>query len=102
MTGEEEYRRVVEELLDTDPDVSQTQMMGMPSLKARGKLFAGFSANALVVKVGKDRVGELVGSGRGEPFDPSGRDRPMRDWVVLSLPADDWSELAEEARRAAG
>jgi TfoX/Sxy family transcriptional regulator of competence genes len=102
MTGEEEYRRVVEELLDIDPDVSQTQMMGMPSLKAGGKLFAGFSENALVVKVGKDRVAELIGSGRGEPFDPSGRDRPMRDWIVLSLPADDWSKLAQEARRAVG
>jgi TfoX/Sxy family transcriptional regulator of competence genes len=102
MTGDEEYRRVVEELLDTDPHINQTQMMGMPSLKAGGKLFAGFSQNALVVKVGRDRAAELIGSGRGEPFDPSGRDRPMRDWVVLSLPADDWSELVQEARRAAG
>ena len=102
MTGDEEYRRVVEELLDSDPGVTETQMMGMPSLKAGGKLFAGFRENALVVKVGKDRSAELIGSGRGEPFDPSGRDRPMRDWVVLSLPADDWSELAGEARRTVG
>ena len=102
MTGDKEYRRVVEELLDTDPDVNQTQMMGMPSLKAGGKLFAGFSQNALVVKVGRDRAAELIGGGRGQPFDPSGRDRPMRDWVVLSLPADDWSELVQEARRAVG
>jgi TfoX/Sxy family transcriptional regulator of competence genes len=102
MTAHEEYRRVVEELLDTDPDVNQTQMMGMPSLKAGGKLFAGFSENVLVVKVGRDRVAELIGSGRGEAFDPSGRDRPMRDWVALSLPADDWSELVQEARRAVG
>jgi TfoX/Sxy family transcriptional regulator of competence genes len=102
MTGDEEYRRVVEELLDSDPDVSETKMMGMPSLKARGKLFAGFSQNSLAVKVGRDRAAELIEGGRGEPFDPSGRDRPMRDWVVLSLPSDDWSELAHEARRAVG
>ena len=102
MTGEEEYRRLVEDLIGTDPSVSQTSMMGMPSLKAGGKLFAGFRDGALVVKVGRERAAELIADGRGEPFDPSGRDRPMRDWAVVPPPGDDWSRLAEEARRALG
>jgi TfoX/Sxy family transcriptional regulator of competence genes len=91
------YRKVVEALL-VDPGVTETQMMGMPSLKVAGKLFGGLNGDALVVKVGKARADELIASGRAEPFDPSARGRPMKDWARLPEPADDWIPLAEEAR----
>jgi TfoX/Sxy family transcriptional regulator of competence genes len=91
------YRKVVEALL-VDPGVSETQMMGMPSLKVAGKLFGGLNGDALVVKVGKARADELIASGRAEPFDPSARGRPMKDWARLPEPAGDWIPLAEEAR----
>jgi hypothetical protein len=91
------YRKVVEVLLQ-DPGVSETQMMGMPSLKIAGKLFAGLNGDALVVKVGKARADELIASGRAEPFDPSARNRPMKDWARLPEPAADWLAVAEEAR----
>jgi TfoX/Sxy family transcriptional regulator of competence genes len=91
------YRKVVEALLQ-DPGVSETQMMGMPSLKVAGKLFAGLNGDALVVKVGKARADELIASGRAEPFDPSARGRPMKDWARLPEPAVEWLALAEEAR----
>jgi hypothetical protein len=91
------YRKVVEALL-VDPGVTETQMMGMPSLKVAGKLFGGLNGDALVVMVGKARADELVASGRAEPFDPSARGRPMKDWARLPEPATDWIPLAEEAR----
>jgi hypothetical protein len=50
------------------------------------------------LKLGRARVLELIAVGRGSPFDPSGRDRPMKDWIVLGEPADDWLGLAEEAK----
>ena len=102
MSADDEYRRVVDELRAEDAGDTEASMMGMPSLKAGGKLFAGFRDGALVVKVGRERAGELIAGGRARPFDPSGRDRPMKDWAVLTPPADDWSELAREARRATG
>jgi hypothetical protein len=98
MSSEDEYTRVVEELL-ADPAVVETHMMGMPSLKAGTKLFAGIRGEALLAKLGRDRVDELIAAGRAQPFDPSGRDRPMKDWALLPPPADDWSALAAEARR---
>jgi hypothetical protein len=91
------YRKIVEALL-LDPGVSETQMMGMPSLKVAGKLFGGLNGDAMVVKLGKARATELIACGRAEAFDPSARGRPMKDWARLPLPAEDWLALAEEAR----
>src|SRR3954462_11421738 len=91
------YRKVVEALL-LDPHVSETQMMGMPSLKIAGKLFGGLNGDALVVKVGRARAGELIESGRAEPFDPSARGRAMKAGAPRPQPTEDWIPLAEEAR----
>jgi len=91
------YEAVVEELC-ADPAVERTQMMGMPSVKLAGKLFAGVWDGDLVVKLGRTRVEELVAAGRAAAFDPSGRGRPMKDWALVPEPADDWLALAEEAR----
>jgi hypothetical protein len=93
----EAYRAVVEELL-ADPSVSEGQMMGMPALKIGSKMFGGLFEEELVVKVGRERVAELIESERATAFDPSGRGRPMRDWAKLAEPSDDWLRLAEEAK----
>ena len=71
------YRELVEQLI-ADPAVSEGQMMGMPALKRGSKMFGGLFEGALVVKIGRERVAELVDSGRARPFDPSGRGRPMK------------------------
>ena len=94
------YRAVVEALLAEDPEIVEGQMMGMPALKAGGKMFGGCFEERLVVKVGRERVAELMAAGRAEPFDPSGRDRPMKDWARLKPPGDDWAVLAREALAA--
>jgi TfoX-like protein len=94
---EDSYEAVVAELC-ADPAVERTQMMGMPSLKLGGKLFGGTWGGELVVKLGRERVDELIAAGRAAPFDPSGRGRPMKDWALVHEPADDWLALAEEAR----
>jgi hypothetical protein len=94
------YRRVVDELR-ADPAFSEAQMMGMPALKLGSTMFGGFHDGDLVVKVGRTRVEELITEGRAQPFDPSGRGRPMKDWAQVAEPVDDWVALADEARRAA-
>ena len=93
---EEVYRRVVEELR-ADPEVSEALMMGKPSLKRGSKMFGGYRDGELLVKLGHERVDELVAAGRARPFDPSGAGRPMNDWALVSEP-DDWLALADEAR----
>lgn len=93
----EGYRRVVHEL-SADPEVSERLMMGMPSLKRGSKMFGGYRDGELLVKVGRERVGELIAAGRARPFDPSGAGRPMKDWALVGEPSDDWLALADEAR----
>jgi TfoX N-terminal domain len=97
---EEAYRRVVDELR-ADPAFSEGQMMGMPALKLGTKMFGGLHDGDLVVKLGRERVDELIAAGRAEPFDPSGRGHPMKDWAQVGEPTDDWIALADEARSAA-
>ena len=94
---EQSYREIVEEL-KADPEVSEALMMGMPSLKRGKKMFGGLRGDELVVKLGRERVDELIAAGRARPFDPSGAGRPMKDWALVGEPADDWLELADEAR----
>jgi hypothetical protein len=92
------YRALVEQLLG-DPQVSETQMMGMSALKLAGKLFGGQAGECLALKLGRERAGALIEAGRGQPFDPSRRGRPMKDWVVLGPPSEEWPALAAEAMR---
>ena len=94
------YAAVVHELT-ADAAVVETKMMGMPSLKLGSKLFAGSRDQSLVVKIGRERVDELVAAGSASPFDPSGRGRPMKDWAVIAPGEGDWVALAEEAKRYA-
>jgi hypothetical protein len=91
------YREVVEALL-TDPAVSEAQMMGMPAVKLGSKMFGGFFDGNLVVRIGRERVEDLISSGRALPFDPSGRDRPMKDWAQVPEPNAEWLALATEAK----
>jgi hypothetical protein len=91
------YRAVVHELL-SDPTVSEGQMMGMPALKVGSKIFGGEFDGDLVLKLGRDRVAELVEAERATEFDPSGQGRAMRDWARLPAPYEDWLELAEDAK----
>lgn len=69
---------------------------GSNGLKANGKLFALFTQGALVIKLPKERVAELVASKMGEPFDP-GHGRLMKEWLKLTSPRASWSEFAREA-----
>jgi len=70
---------------------------GSGALKVNGKIFAMMSSKGeLVVKLPKERVDELVASGKGERFDP-GHGRVMKEWVVVGTGARNWVELASTA-----
>jgi hypothetical protein len=68
------------------------------ALKANGKIFAMMSSRGdFVVKLSKDRVSELIRSGRGTAFDP-GHGRLMKQWLVITAGHEFWAPLAREAR----
>ncbi|MGH3465117.1 MAG: hypothetical protein ACRDP9_26920 [Kribbellaceae bacterium] len=73
-------------------------MMGYPCVRLAGRFLASYDekTSALVVKLPRARVLELIDNGDGEPFAPAGR--RFREWV--SIPAVDrtlWQSLLTEA-----
>ena len=92
------FAEIADELAERG--VSVTKMFGMPSLKAGGKLFAGVYGDALTFKLGGDAHATALALKGAELFDPSGRGRAMKEWVVVpSAYAKRWPEFAEAARR---
>ena len=73
-------------------------MFGIPTLMVKGKAFAGLFKDAMVFKLqGKDHERALALPG-AQLFDPSGRGRPMKEWVqVPPTHAARWAFLARQA-----
>ncbi|TDD18601.1 hypothetical protein E1218_25785 [Kribbella turkmenica] len=80
-------RDLYEELTDDllyDPAIGRATMMGYPCVRLAGRFLATYDdkAGGLVVKLPRERVGELVAAGTGEPFAPAGR--VFREWVAIT------------------
>jgi hypothetical protein len=97
--AEKAFEKVVRALKGEDgveePKPSRREF-GSNGLKVHGKIFAMLVRGALVVKLRKERVDELVASGKGNRFDP-GRGRLMKEWLSIESAEGDWLRLAEEA-----
>jgi hypothetical protein len=77
---------------------TSSQMFGMPALKVGTKAFAGFHHGSMVFKLRGDAHAEALSLPGSRLFDPSGRGRPMREWVeVPAEHAAQWPDFAEQA-----
>ena len=74
------------------------QLFGKPCFNIYGKAFICFFTNEMVFKLtGTIRTDALQLEGSGL-FDPSGKNRPMNDWIqVAASHSDQWPALAVEA-----
>jgi hypothetical protein len=99
MDPQARYDEIVDDLLHRHGDAERTQMMGMPSLKSNGKLLVGFWQGAMVFKLPDKGVREQALAFEGAHlFDPGGRGRPFKEWVVLPPAHEaDWPAWAERA-----
>jgi hypothetical protein len=98
VAGDELFQELGEDLLG-DPAVTRSTMMGVPCLRHNGRFFAGFErrSQALLVKLPRQRIAELIESGHGEPFAPAGR--VFREWVAVPRPdRRRWRALLDEAK----
>jgi hypothetical protein len=99
---EELFWRLAEDLL-REAGVSRSTMMGYPCLRKNGAFFACVERTTghLIVKLSKERVVELVASGKAVPFAPNGR--TFREWAAIPVPDEyEWRALLREARSFAG
>ncbi len=76
------------------------KMFGKLCLKFEGKAFAAFFKEEMVFKLkGVDHEEALKLKG-AQLFDPSGKGRPMKEWVqVPFVYRAEWKELAEKAMK---
>jgi len=76
----------------------QSQMFGKPCFKINGKAFIAFFQNEMVFKLTDKKHAEALSLDGSVLFDPSGKKRPMKEWV--QVPADykdKWPAFAKAA-----
>jgi hypothetical protein len=103
LDAKERYDEIAERLA-AEHGAMPSHAFGMPALKAGGAMFAGLAGEEMTFKLGAGTPehAEAMALPGAHPFDPSGRDRPFKDWVqVPATHADRWQDLAEQAWRAA-
>jgi len=77
-------------------DALQSQMFGKPCFKINGKAFISFFQNEIVFKLSGDAHKEALNLEGSKLFDPSGKNRPMKEWVqVPAVHKDKWIVFAE-------
>jgi hypothetical protein len=99
MDARERYDELADFLAFRHDFVQLSQMMGMPCVKARGKMVAGFTRGAMVFKLtDSQRHAEALALDGAHLFDPSGEGRPFKQWVVVpAAHADRWDDFANHA-----
>jgi len=79
-------------------DAEQSQMFGKPCFKINGKAFVCFFQNEMVFKLPGNPLKEALSLQGSKLFDPSGKNRPMKEWVQISFNhSDKWSIFAQAA-----
>lgn len=95
MTEEQEYYIAIGQGLK---DAEQSQMFGKPCFKINGKAFICFFQNEMVFKLNGDVHDEALSLDATQLFDPSGKERPMKEWVqVPYYYKKSWNKFAKSA-----
>jgi hypothetical protein len=88
----------IAEQLAKQPGVARAKMFGMPSVKVNGNAFMGFENGEMVFKLKGENHTRALAIPGAKLFDPSGRGRPMKEWVSIPAAASDlWTDFADAA-----
>jgi hypothetical protein len=74
-------------------DVEQALWFGAPAVKVNNKIFFALRRGAVIARLGAEEVDARVLAGDGVRFDPSGKGRPMKDWLESNAEHGEWVEL---------
>jgi len=76
----------------------ESQMFGKPCFKTQGKAFICFFSDSMVFKLNGEAHASAIALHGSQLFDPSGRSRPMKEWVQVPFNHNArWSEFAKAA-----
>jgi hypothetical protein len=76
----------------------QSQLFGKPCFKINGKAFICFFKNCMVFKLTDKVHKDALSLDGSELFDPSGKKRPMKEWVQVPYDySDKWPKYAKSA-----
>lgn len=80
-------------------EVTSGKWFGLNSLNLEGKPFATFFEGDLVLKLGAEKIAEVISRYPGAKlFDPSHNNRAMKDWLQVPVEfEEDWLSLAESS-----
>lgn len=77
---------------------AESQLFGKPCFKINGKAFVCFFQNEMVFKLSGDFHNEAMARDGSQLFDPSGKGRPMKEWVQVPFDYRDlWERFATAA-----
>ncbi len=78
----------------------ESQMFGKPCFKVNGKAFTCFFGKDMVFKLAGDTHTAALALKGSKLFDPSGKGRPMKEWVQVPFTHHQyWEKFAGEALR---
>lgn len=89
------FRDIAEALASTSKQMEASKMFGKPCVNVNGKAFICFFQDAMVFKLTGAAHAEALALPGAQLFDPSGKKRPMKDWV--QVPGDHkkhWARFA--------
>jgi len=73
----------------------ESQMFGKPCFKTKKKAFICFFKNEMVFKLTGDLHNEAMSFDGSQLFDPSGKKRPMKEWVQVPYDyKENWKKFA--------
>ena len=76
----------------------ESQLFGKPCFKINGKSFCCFFQDEMVFKLNGEIHREALGLNGSQLFDPSGKKRPMKEWVQISFSkSKQWEKYAKAA-----
>ncbi len=79
-------------------DAIKSQMFGKPCFKIGKKAFTCFFENSMVFKLNGEFHQEVLSLDGSELFDPSGKNRPMKEWVQVPFDyKEKWKIFAEKS-----
>ena len=78
-------------------------LFGKPCFKIKGKAFVCFFDGEMVFKLNQRSHSDALSLDGAQLFDPSGKNRPMKEWVQIPIDyMDQWDEFCSAAANYVG